>query len=382
MRRWLYTYEYVNGDPEGLERRLLAETNELVRRSFGGREQEIAVDGSFLLDLPSEVAGFDVAKQVRLRTGVAHRSGTRVLIPVAWRAEPGGRAFPAFEGQLELEAQSSMHVQLSLVGSYGVPMGPLGAMADAAVLHRVAERTAEQVLQGVARELSKGPSARLEAHAERRWPLRVRDVMTPDPIVLDPQLPLKTAALLLFHAEVSGAPVVAEDGTLVGVLSERDLLAKEAPVRFGLGRSAAQEERRQKARTVADACSSPAAVAVPDARLADAARDLLDRDISRLVVIDEGRVVGIMSRHDVLAALVRDDADLYTAVGEALGPLDADGVRVEVSWGDVTLAGTVELRSVHEAVIKAVREVDGVMNVDAAGLVWERDDIVPVVPFS
>jgi CBS domain-containing protein len=238
------------------------------------------------------------------------------------------------------------------------------------------------MLHGVARELGAPVPVTPGARAGRRWPLRVRDVMTPDPLVLDPGLPLKSAALLLFYAEVSGAPVVAADGSLVGVLSERDLLAKEAPERFGFGRAAADEQRRREATTVADACSRPAAVTIPDARLADAARELLDRDISRLVVIDEGRVVGIVSRHDMLAALVRDDAELYAAVQEALEPLDADGVRAEVTWGDVALSGTVELRTTHAAVVEAARGVDGVMSVNAEGLAWQQDDVVPFVPLA
>jgi CBS domain-containing protein len=382
VRRWLYTYQYVPGEPEQLEQRLQAEAGELVRRALGADRHETAVDGSLLVDLPGELAGIDMAKQVRVRTGVAHRSGSRLLIPIEWRAEPARLMFPAFEGQLELEQQSSAHVQLSLVGSYRVPLGPVGGLADTAGLHRVAERTVEQVLQGVARELSASASETPGPRFARRWPLRVRDVMTPDPLVLDPQLPLKSAALLLFYAEVSGAPVVAADGSLMGVLSERDLLAKEAPERFGFGRAAADEQRRRDATTVADACSRPAAVTVPDARLADAARELLDRDISRLVVIDEGRVVGIVSRHDVLAALVRDDAELYAAVQEALEPLDADGVRAEVTWGEVVLSGTVELRTTHAAAVDAVRGVDGVMSVDAEGLAWQQDDIVPFVPLA
>jgi CBS domain-containing protein len=382
VRRWLYTYQYVPGEPEQLEQRLQAEAGELVRRALGADRHETAVDGSLLVDLPGELVGVDVVKQARVRTGVAHRSGSRLLIPIEWRAEPARLMFPAFEGQLELEQQSSAHVQLSLVGSYRVPLGPVGGLADTAGLHRVAERTVEQVLQGVARELSASASETPGPRFARRWPLRVGDVMTPDPLVLDPQLPLKSAALLLFYAEVSGAPVVAADGSLIGVLSERDLLAKEAPERFGFGRAAADEQRRREATTVADACSRPAAVTVPDARLADAARELLDRDISRLVVIDEGRVVGIVSRHDVLAALVRDDAELYAAVQEALEPLDADDVRAEVTWGEVVLSGTVELRTTHAAAVEAVRGVDGVMSVDAEGLAWQQDDVVPFVPLA
>jgi CBS domain-containing protein len=379
MRRWLYTYQYITGDPEQLARRLQAEAGELVRRALGAPRHETAVDGSLLVGLPGEMARLAMTKQVRVHTGVAHRSGRRLLVPIEWRAEPAGVAFPVFEGHLELEQQSSTHVQLTLVGSYRVPFGPAGGLVDTAGLHRVAERTIEEVLRGVAGELGASESVST-GMVQRRWPLRVGDVMTPDPLVLDPEMPLKSAALLLFYAEVSGAPVVAADGSLVGVVSERDLLAKEAPDRLGFGRAAADDHRRREATTVAAACTRPAAVTVPDARLADAANELLDRDISRLVVIDEGRVVGIVSRHDVLAALVRDDAELYAAVQEALEPFDDADVRTEVTWGEVALSGTIDLRTRHAAVLEAVRAVDGVMRVNADALTWQSDDIVPFVP--
>jgi hypothetical protein len=126
MRRWLHTYQYVSGEPEQLERRLQAEAGELVRRALDAPRHEAAVDGSLLVDLPGELIGIDMAKQVLLRTGVAHRSGRRLLVPIEWRAEPARLVVPAFEGQLELEPQSSAHVQLSLVGSYRVPLGPVG----------------------------------------------------------------------------------------------------------------------------------------------------------------------------------------------------------------------------------------------------------------
>ncbi|HUH08168.1 MAG TPA: CBS domain-containing protein [Egibacteraceae bacterium] len=383
MRRGVYAYEYVSGDSKQIEQALLDD----LRSYLGPSEDDDrpAVDGSFVTDVSAVLAGVEVTKRVRVRTGAARRRDQRLLIPIQWRAEPAAHAFPDFTGDIEVEPMGPMgrHMsQLALVGSYGPPLGLIGAAADATVLFDIAQRTAEAFVARLARALAeKAPSAKAAARTPRTArPLQVRDVMTADPIVLAPDMPVKTAALLLFHSGISGAPVVDDDGTLVGVLSERDLLAKEAVERFGLGRRAAAEQRRRTATTVDDACTKPALVTVPEARLSDAARELLDRDVSRLVVLDEGRVAGIVTRHDVLAALARDDAEIRVAAQEVLRERDEGDVRVEVQWGTVSLSGSSRLRSACLGLIEAVRQVDGVIEVDGTDLSWNEDDVVPVGP--
>jgi CBS domain-containing protein len=142
--------------------------------------------------------------------------------------------------------------------------------------------------------------------------------MTEDPLVLLDDLPVRTAALLLFHLEVSGAPVVRADGQLVGVLSERDLLEKEALPPDRLGKQGMTAARRRDALTVGEACTRPAVTTVPDVPLRDAARTMVRKGISRLVVVDGSRVAGILTRHDVLQALLRTDAELQEAVDAVL----------------------------------------------------------------
>jgi CBS domain-containing protein len=383
MKRWIYTYRYVDGDPQRLERTLLTHSDDLLRLATAAPDLGPDGDGSFLMELESDLAGMHLAKRVRVSVGVVHRDGQRAALPITWQAEPVRALFPRFSGALEWEPLDRHLGQLTLSGMYETPLGLLGGAVDATLLRDLAHRTAERLVEGIARELARVALAGQQPQhpaGPRRGPLHVRDVMTSDPIVLDESLPLRTAALILFHGGISGAPVVGADGSLVGVLSEADLLAKEADERYGWGRTVVGEDRRRQARTVADACSAPARVTSPDARLAAAARELLDHNVSRLVVVGEGRVVGILSRHDVLAALIRDDREL---VREIRMQLDARGlgmVNVKVEWGQVTLSGTTKLRSTAAMVHRIVEDIDGVISVNPDDLGWIEDDVLPTMP--
>jgi CBS domain-containing protein len=382
--RWVYANRYVAGAPEVLAETLLAQAAELLCEATASEPEGPAADGSHVVDLHARLAGRDVHKRVRVTVGVAHRHGDRVVLPISWHADPGRLLFPAFTGSLELEPLDSRMAQLSLAGSYGVPLGPLGLAADTALLHRMAQDVADAVVRALVPALMRAATA---ADAPKHVtgprvgePLRVADVMTSNPLVLDEGMPLRTAALLLFHGEISGAPVCTEAGELVGVLSERDLLAKEATYRFSLARSSRQEDRRRASRTAGEACTRPALTTTPDVLLTDAARYLLDEDVSRLVVVAEGRIAGILTRHDVLAALVREDADLELAVQRMVDDEVGPGLEVEVQAGEVVLRGLLRLRSDAIRLPEAVAAVDGVMTVDVSRVAWVDDDLVAAYP--
>lgn len=383
MKRWLYAHRIVSGSPVELEERLRQGIGELLCRATGGPGTEVAADGSFTLALSSTITGLRVGKTVRVTTGVATRSGDRVRIPVSWRAEPARVAFPTFEGTVEFEPHSRSSGQISLVGVYRPPLGPAGAAVDAMGLRHAAERTAQWLVDGLARALTGKPAAHSRtADGPGGRGLVVRDVMTPDPLVLDESLPLRTAALLLFHYEVGGAPVVAGDGSLVGVLSEADLLEKEASARPGITRAAAESERRRRATTVGDACSRPALVTAADASLRSVARVMGDERVARLVVVDESRVAGIITRHDVLRALIRSDAEIGAAIDVLLDDLGEPRLAARIEWGVVRLEGTVELRSSIPRIVALVEAVDGVIDVDESNVSWTHDDIVPVGAYT
>lgn len=382
MEHWVIAYRRVRGAPATVRRRLRADVTGLLAAALVAEDATPDADGSLLLRLPATIVGRDLHKQVRLRTGVALEHGARTNVPLQWEAEPGRHAFPVFRGTIEVEPLSSQITQLAVVGAVTPPLGPIGALADATVLGGVAERTTQQLADRLAAALEEraAPSTDAPSAVTPAPQLRVSDVMTPDPLVLHEDMPLKTAALLLFHFDVAGAPVRGEDGGLAGVLSESDLLAVPAPPALGADREAERNRAQRRARTVGEACTRPAKVVHPDATLTDAAGMLRDADVGRLVVVAGAEVVGVLSRHDVLRAVIRDDAETQAALEHALRDFADSDIVAQVEWGVVTLRGSVERHSTANGVVRSVRAVDGVVAVDS-GLEWVDDDLLPpVVP--
>jgi CBS domain-containing protein len=212
------------------------------------------------------------------------------------------------------------------------------------------------------------------AHAVRPLPaMTVADVMTPSPFTLPADAPVRTAAKALFRARVGGAPVVDNGGRLVGVVSEHDLLEKEAHTHLRW-RGAAAAARRRTATTAGQICTRPARTITPEQTLHTAARRMIDEHIARLVVVDHDTVVGIITRHDVLAVLIRDDEQLATAIRQTLCANGAQHLKIHVDDGTVTLRGVVHRRTQHGDVLGAVELIDGVVHIDDH-VRWRVDDI-------
>jgi CBS domain-containing protein len=377
VKRWLYHYETVRGRPEVLDQMLRAQVRHLLM-AVSDDGAELTPEGDLLIMFPTRVLGRDMHKIVRLHTGVAEQHGNRTCIPVRWAADPARHVFPSFEGTIELEPQSFHTANLALVGAAKLPLGAVGAALDATVLPEVAERALAHVVEVVARELEQATSGPPPPVEQERTPdqLPVRSIMTPDPLVLQDDMPLRTAALLLFHYDVSGAPVRTAAGGLVGVLSETDLLDVEAPMAFGFGRDVEDSRRRQRARTVGAACSGPAHEISPEATVRHAAGVMRDRDVGRLVVVDGSDIVGVVSRHDVLKALLRNDVETQAAVDHVLTEYDGQ-VVADVQWGIARVSGQVDTRSAAAEVAERIERVDGIVGVDSE-ITWETDDTVAI----
>ncbi|WP_327319552.1 CBS domain-containing protein [Streptomyces sp. NBC_01235] len=204
----------------------------------------------------------------------------------------------------------------------------------------------------------------------------VGEVMTREVVEAHRETSFKDVVRLLDRHGISGLPVVDEDDKVVGVISETDLIRRQAarsadgPPRrrrmLPLGRSARRAEGR--ATTAAELMSSPAVTVHPEQRIADAARVMERHGVERLPVVDEeDRLIGIATRRDLLRVFLRTDDEIRQEVRDevvtrALG-LPAHSVGVSVRDGMVTLEGSVEERDAVPQAIRLTYRVDGVVGV-------------------
>lgn len=217
--------------------------------------------------------------------------------------------------------------------------------------------------------------------------LTVGDVMTTSVVTVKASTPLKAVAEVLIERGISGVPVVDDAGSVVGVVSEADFLFKESgpeahrQSRLGrlLGDSKATEARHQKlsATTAGEAMTSPPISVRPNQTLAEAARLMSGRSVNRLVVMDDARLAGIVSRADLVRAFVRSDEELETTIREEvllrIMWLDPAGFQVRVAHGVASITGHAERRSTAEAIESAVAMVPGIVGVKA-DITWSLED--------
>jgi CBS domain-containing protein len=137
----------------------------------------------------------------------------------------------------------------------------------------------------------------------------VRDVMTKDPITIDPEAPLETAAAVMREREVRHLPVVDDTGNLVGMITDRDLRgAVLAPELAEYLSGVAQRRLRGLGSTLAnlrvrDAMTWDVVTIEPQAPLARAAALMYEGRIGCLPVVERKRLVGMVTERDVLKAL-------------------------------------------------------------------------------
>ncbi|HVM54005.1 MAG TPA: CBS domain-containing protein [Acidimicrobiales bacterium] len=217
--------------------------------------------------------------------------------------------------------------------------------------------------------------------------MKVRDVMTAPPITIRPDATFGEAVDLLLEHDISGLPVVDAEGMLVGIVTEADLLSKEAYApgeHRPLGLVAEylrghdpQWVRKAAGRRVGDIMTpSPSRVAPAD-DLRSAARTMLEAGHKRLPVVEDGRVVGIVSRHDLLRPFHRTDEEIAAEVDRILAsPMcapEGHACAVIVDGGVVTLTGTTRRPSDANVIAAIVDRVAGVIAVDNRLIARERE---------
>ena len=224
-------------------------------------------------------------------------------------------------------------------------------------------------------------AVRVTAHRPHR--LTVDDVMSRDVVTVPPTATFHEMLSLMTGRGISALPVVGEGGELLGIVSEADLLPKETPLsprRRWVPEGAGSAARRRKASGVdaSDVMTTPVVSVLSGVPVAAAVRLLQQHQIKRLVVLGaDNRMMGIVSRRDLLAGFSRSDDDIRADVVEGVIPrwllVDPVHVRVAVHGGVVRLEGTVERRSDAEVLPHLVGGLDGVVAVHSA-LEYGLDD--------
>lgn len=214
---------------------------------------------------------------------------------------------------------------------------------------------------------------------------RVEEVMTERVIVGRRDTPFKDIVAALLDNNISALPIVDDDAHVVGVVSDADLVSKEAEPdppedEWLLVGPRRRGERRKSRATVAGALmTAPAIVVHPADTVADAASTMRRHRIRRLPVVhpDTGRLLGIVTRSDLLRVFLRPDAAIRAEVLEEVLPgmlhLDPRAYQVEVSDGVLRIGGEVERWSTIDQVISALLRVEGVVGVQEH-LSYRRDD--------
>jgi CBS domain-containing protein len=207
---------------------------------------------------------------------------------------------------------------------------------------------------------------------------RVKDVMTTRVVAVRENARFKDIVALLTEYRVSAFPVLDEQGIVIGVVSEADLLSKEALVaaigaqvgRLSQVDGAPHHEEFAKAAavTAADLMTRPPVVATPYEPVTNAARLMYHGRVKRLPVVGErGELVGIVSRSDVLSVYSRPDEEIRGEILEnvILNGLFADPDRftVTVSNGIVTLEGQPETTARGQEIVAEAWRVEGVVSV-------------------
>jgi len=208
--------------------------------------------------------------------------------------------------------------------------------------------------------------------------MKVRDLMSEDVITVVPSTSFKDAVRCMVTAEVSGLPVVGPDDSLLGVITDADVISKEAYWQESprllrvLARFVRGDGRRwvRKARgvSVRDVMTGKPVTLSPDDDIAIAARAMLVSGHRQLPVVAGGRLVGIIGRRDLLSVFLRSDEDIQREATELLGNFlwtpEDNHARVSVRDGVARVAGNVHYPDDREVVLAAVRSVQGVVAIE------------------
>jgi CBS domain-containing protein len=211
----------------------------------------------------------------------------------------------------------------------------------------------------------------------------VDEVMTRDVVSVTPGTPLKDVAAALVARGISGLPVCDADGAVVGVLSEADLLVKQggSPERSGglfawlVETASAPDLAKLRAHTAGEAMTAPAITVEAGAPVSEAARTMVSLGVNRLPVVENGRLVGIVTRADLVRLFTRSDEEIARDIRQDVLKrlwIAPERIEVEVEQGEVVLRGEADTEVEAELLVKRIPLVAGVVGVHSE-LSWAVD---------
>ena len=229
--------------------------------------------------------------------------------------------------------------------------------------------------------------------------MQAKDLMSRAVIVAQPDMPVAALAEMIAARGISAAPVLQEDGTPVGIVTEGDLIRRLAdeppgPLRwffslFGQSQSLVQRYVKAHGATAQDVMTRTLVTVREDASAEDVARAMEKHHVRRVLVLSEGKLTGIVSRADLLRALLRpaqvsggarDDRTILQALTKAMRAqpwADTYWVFPDVRDGVVTLHGFARSPEMRVALKLLAKEVPGVREVKD-----EMDDMPLLAQFT
>ncbi|MCZ6462513.1 MAG: CBS domain-containing protein [Actinobacteria bacterium] len=200
--------------------------------------------------------------------------------------------------------------------------------------------------------------------------MNVVDLMTTEVIAVSRDTGLREAARLMFRNRVSGLPVTEPDGTLIGIITEADFLRLEVE---------RQERARDRVATVGEVMSIGVVTIRPEMEIYEAAKIMAVQEVKRLPVVDDdNRLLGVISRADIVSIFTRPDDVIEDEIREDLLRrvllIDPDELGVSVTNGVVALSGEVGTRAEASMLEELTNRLDGVFGVETK-LTWLHADV-------
>ncbi len=200
--------------------------------------------------------------------------------------------------------------------------------------------------------------------------MNVVDLMTTEVIAVSRDTELREAARLMFRNRVSGLPVTEPDGTLIGIITEADFLRLEVE---------RQEGARDQVATVGEVMSIGVVTIRPEMEIYEAAKIMAVQEVKRLPVVDDdNRLLGVISRADIVSIFTRPDDVIEDEIREDLLRrvlfIDPDELGVSVTNGVVALSGEVGTRAEASMLEELTNRLDGVFGVETK-LTWLHADV-------